>query len=305
MPSNNDKYKDETLFKEIDALRKLHLELKDAVHADGIHHQTTVPRRKELIALGSVYTTAKNHVVRLAKARDKKVAKENGAPSRSKLRVVRVDANLSKFLRLKERGLPVDMYPDTVSTSYFTNWVVATGRQNGKEVKLFGPTDEFVILFGDDLKKPGSGPKIKDPITGQETLTSVLDATGAQINPFYMNKHMTIFKDHYPQVVRNTNGKIERKRDVISRDQYPEVYEKMQLEHDLFTNTLGDARKRYRRAQDNLAKLQDKREKAFQVGDTSISYSIQEAQRELNIAKKDYISLLTVNSLTTTLTMAR
>lgn len=262
-----------------------------------------------MIIMSSAFTQAKGHVVRLAKLRDKKVAKDDGVPSRSRLRVVRVDDKLSRFLRLKERHLPVDMYPDTVVTSYFTNWVVATGRQNGKEVKLFGPTDEFIILFGDDLKKLGSGPNIKsvDPITGQQkiTQTAVLDADGKQINPFHMNKHMTIFAAHYPQVSKNTNGKIERKRDVILKDQYPDVYDIMQQEHDLFTHVLGDARKRFCLAQKNLAKLQTKKDKALQVGETSITYSIQSAQSELNIAKKDYATLLIGNSLATTLTLGR
>lgn len=314
MPSNNDKYKTEELVVEALAIRDLHLKLKDEIHNPKVRHQTKVPTRKEMISSSTVYTKAKDHVIRLAKGRDKKEAKANGKSSGSKLRVVRVDEKLSAFLGLKNRGLPIDMYPDTLVTSGFTDWVVRSGLQNGKEVLLTGyktgnyqPVNQaaadFMQLFGDDLKRLGSGPTVKagqvDPATGQvsavEVLTAVLDQQGRQINPFNMNKHMFIFAPHYPQVPKNTNGKYEKGREVISKDEFPDVYELMQREHALFTGELGNARKRYRDAQDALKKLQDKKDKAVLVGDRTINDSISRAQNELRQAKQSYIGILNTN----------
>ena len=310
MPSNNDKYKGEELVLEALALRELHLKLKDEIHNPKVRHQTKVPTRKDMISSSTVYTKAKDHVIRLAKGRDKKEAKLNGKSSGSKLRVVRVDAALAQFLRLKERSLPVDMYPDTLVTSNFTDWVVRSGLQKGKEVLLTingapinGTATEFLKLFGDDLRRLGSGPTVKvgqvDPATGlvatQEILTSVLDQTGRQINPFNMNKHMFIFAPHYPQVPKNTNGRYEKGREVISKDEFPDVYERMQKEHALFTGELGNARKRFRDAQDNLKKLQDKKDKAVLVGDRTIMDSISRATNELRTAKQSYVNILNTN----------
>lgn len=311
MPSNNDKYKEEELVVEALALRDLHLKLKDAIHDPKIRHQTKVPCRKDMISSSTVYTKAKDHVIRLAKARDKKEAKANGKSSGSKLRVVRVDSALSTFLRLRERGLPADMYPDTLVTSYFTDWVVRSGLQNGKEVRLLdhnglpvnAAAAEFVRLFGEDLKRPKSGPTIKpgqiDPVTKQvathEILTSVLDAQGRQINPFNMNKHMFIFAPHYPQVPKSNHGKYEKGREVISREDHPDIYERMEKEHALFTGELGTARKRYRDAQDTLKELQEKKDKAVQVGDRTINDSITRATNELRLAKQAYVSILNTN----------
>jgi len=302
MPSNNDKYKSEELVVEALALRDLHLKLKDAIHTTGVRHQTKVQSRKEMISSSTVFTKAKDHVIRLAKSRDKKDAKNSDKPTTSNLRVVRVDQALASFLRLRERGLPADMYPDTLVTSNFTDWVVRTGRQNGREVKLFGTTDEFVKLFGEELKMLGSGPTTKNA-DGTETKTAVLDKSGNQINPFNMNKHMFIFAPHYPRVPKNTNGKYEKGRDVISRDEFPEIYDIMEREHALFTGTLGDARKRYRDAQNSLKTLQDKKDKALQVGDRSIQDSITRATQELKAAKQSYTGILNANRIPHNITL--
>lgn len=312
MPSNNDKYKDEDLVCEAIALRELHMQLKDRIHDPKVRHQTKIPSRKEMISSGTVYTKLKGYALRLAKARDKKEDKASGKSSGSKLRVVRVDSTLSTFLRLKERNLPVDMYPDTLVTSYFTDWVVRSGLQKGKEVLLTGsPGREFIDLFGDDLKKLGSGPLIKanniDPRTGKvvlvDTPTAVLDADGKQINPFNMNKHMHIFASHYPQVPKKVNGHYEKGREVISRDEYPKVYEQMQSEHTLFTVHIGNARRRYRALQDRLLSLQEKKAMALEVGDSTITDSIAEASHELRLAKQEYISLLNENNITHHITL--
>lgn len=318
MPSNNDKYKTEELVLEAIALRDLHLRLKDLVHDNRVRHQTKVPSRKEMISSSTVYTKMKDHVIKLVKARDKKDAKVSGKPSMSKLRVVRVDNTLSSFLRLKERGLPTDMYPDTLVTSYFTDWVVRCGLQNGKEVLLTRngvPVNQyaadFIRLFDADLKRLGSGPTVKigavNPSTGvvsdREVLTSVFDDTGKQINPFNMNKHMFIFAPHYPQVPKNTNGRFEKGREVINRDEHVSVYELMQKEHTLFTVDIGNARKRYRETQDVLKKLQDKKDKAIQVGDRTITDSISRASTDLFNAKQQYTSILNSNHITHNITL--
>lgn len=310
MPANNDKYNQESLVLEALELRKLHLQLKDLMHDDKIRHQTKIPSRKEMISTSTVYTKAKEHVVRLIKSRDKKDAKAEGKPSSTKLRVVRVDEALASFLRLKERGLPADMYPDTLVTSNFTDWVVRSGLQNGKEVLLTKdgkPVNtsaaDFIRLFSEDLKRAGSGPTIKagekDPVTGmtvtEDTLTSVLDQSGKQVRPFNMNKHMFIFAAHYPQVPKNIGGRYEKGRDVVTREDHTDIYERMQREHTLFTGDLGNARKRFRTAQDDLKKLQEKKDKALQVGDRSIQDSISRATQELRTAKQAYITILNNN----------
>lgn len=313
MPSNNDKYKTEELVLEVIALRDLHLKLKDLIHDNRVRHQTKVPTRKELISSSTVYTKVKDHVIRLSKARDKKDAKTSGKGSTSKLRVVRVDGTLASFLRLKERGLPADMYPDTLVTSYFTDWVVRCGLQNGKEVLLTrdgNPINQhaadFIRLFSADLKRLGSGPTVKvgqvDPHTGlvsdREVLTSVFDDTGRQINPFNMNKHMFIFAPHYPQVAKNIGGKLNKGREVINRDEHPDVYDLMHKEHTLFTVDIGNARKRYRETQDTLKRLQDKKDKAIQVGDRTITDSITRASTDLFVAKQHYTNILNSNRIT-------
>jgi len=310
MPSNNDKYKCEELVIEALALRDLHLNLKDEIHNPKIRHQNKTPTRKEMISSSTVYTKTKDHIIRLAKLRDKKESKLSGKSSGSKLRVVRVDEALAQFLRLKERSLPVDMYPDTLVTSNFTDWVVRSGLQKGKEVLLTSngvpvnnSAKEFLKLFGEDLRRLGSGPTIKigqiDHSTGQtatqDILTSVLDQSSRQINPFNMNKHMFIFAPHYPQVPKNTNGRYEKGREVISKEEYPDVYERMQKEHALFTGELGNARKRYRDSQENLKKLQDKKDKAILVGDRTIMDSISRATIELRAAKQMYVNILNTN----------
>lgn len=298
MPSNNDKYKQEELVLLAIELRDLHLKLKDAVHDPKVRQQTKIPTRKEFISASTVYTKAKDHAIRLCKARDKKEAKASGKSNGSKLRVVRVDAALSRFLRLKERALPEDMYPDTLVTSNFTNWVVANNLQNGKEVKLMSSAAgaEFIRLFGNDLKQPGSGPTIKNQ-DGTETLTSVLDSEGKQINPFNMNKHMAVFAKHYPQVPKSSGGTYKKGREVIDKDKFPQIYEIMQQEHALFTGQLGDSRKRYREAQDVLKKLTDKKSKAIDVGDRGITDAVKRAELDLKQSKQEYVKLLNTNRI--------
>lgn len=300
MPSNTDKYKDEFLVSEAIRLRKKHEELKALVHTEGIRHSTKVPKKREFITLGSVYTKAKEHGARLCSAKDKREAKEMKGTGSGRLRVVRVDKVLSEFLGLEKRGLPKDMYSDSLVTSMFTDWAFRTGRQNGREIKLFGPEDDFVKLFGEDLKKPGSGPfkKVKDS-SGKETVieTSVLDADGNQINPFLMNKHMFIFKFHYPQKPKTTSGKYTMGRDIISKDDYPHIYERIQREREFLTIDLNEKRTAFKKAKNNLEKLTKSKENALKVGDTSIEASIRAADQEYRETRSAYIRLLNLNKL--------
>lgn len=312
MPANNEEFKNDPLVKSIIELRESLLKLKDSIHQNNIRHSVKVLSRMEIINLSTILTKWKDDTIRLVKARSKKEDKASGKTSGSKLRVVRVDKTLSQFLRLKERGLPEDKYPDTLVTSNFTDWVVRSGLQNGKEVRLFNngtPVNsaaaEFLNLFSEDLKRQGAGPTIKpgqiDPKTGLvsevQITSAVLDEYGKQINPFNMNKHMFIFSFHYPQVPKNVNNSYVKSRDVISRDEYPEVYAKMQEEHTLLTVTLGNARKAYKESQEQLKKLQDKKDKALQVGDRTIGDSIELAQAKLRENKMVYTSILNMNHI--------
>lgn len=308
MPSNNDKYMQEELVIEGKELKDLHTKFKDAVHDAKVTHQGKFPSRKELISMSTVYTKSRDSVIKLAKARDKKIAKLTGQSNGSKLRVARVDEKLAQFLNLRERNLVMYakdksqwlVYPDTLVTSNFTNWVIANGRQDGREVKLYGLTDPFVQLFLEDLKKPGSGPSKKSKDSeGKEvvTYTSVLDANGVQINPFFMNGHMNIFASHYPRVYKTANGKYTEVRDIISKDEYPEVYALMQREHSLFTKDLKHARNTYKDAQNKLDEYLKKKEQALEVGDRNIIDSINKVSMEVRQAKTAYIQLMNMNGI--------
>jgi hypothetical protein len=312
MPANTEEYKNDPFVLSIIDIRTDFLKLKDLIHQGNVRHSVKVPSRKELISLKTVFTKWKDDATRVVKAKAKKADKASGKTSGSKLRVVKIDKALSQFLRLKERGLPEDKYPDTLVTSNFTDWVVRSGLQNGKEVRLFNnnvpvnaASSEFLQLFGKDLRELGSGPTIKigqiNPNTGLvsqcEVLTAVLDENGVQINPFNMNKHMFIFSSHYPQVTKNVNGTYTKGRDVISKDDHPDVYAKMQEEHTLLTSTLGNARKAYKEAQETVKKLQDKKDKAIQVGDRTISDSIEMAQNRYRECKSLYVSILNKNNI--------
>lgn len=303
MPSNNDKYKTEELAQEAVALRELHGRLKEALHSGNVRHQTKIPTKKEMIGLGTVFTKLKDDAIRLAKLRDKKDDKAAGKTSTGKLRVVTVDTQLAEFLGLPARGFQrvrladgrdVWAYPDTLVTSFFTNWAVANGLQRGKVISLDGPAGEqFKRLFSDNLKALGSGPKVKE--TG--ALTAVLDANGNQINEFHMNKHMFVFAPHYPQVNKHVGNKYEKGREVIPRDEHPALYDQMQREHALLTDELKSARLKFKEAQENLAKLNLKREKALQLGDRTVPDMIRNAETEMRLAKQNYLSLLTRNRI--------
>lgn len=302
MPVKADKYKSEELVIEALELRDMHSSLKDLLHKKEYQHQSTIPTRKELITMGKVYTELKENAVRLYKAREK--ANKDFKPRGGKIRVVRVDAALSKFLRLNERGLPANVYPDNLVTSYFTDWAAHTGRQHGREIKLFGPNDEFVQLFGEDLKRPGSGPTIKVKDTNgkvvSETLTSVLDKNGTQINPFNMNKHMFIFLFHYPHVVVQ-GKKTGTSRDVLPEADNQEIYARLAAEHKLLTATIKDARHKYLDAVKRSTKLQSKKDKALQVGERSITDTIATTNDEMRASKVAYINLLFTNGFKPTI----
>lgn len=296
MVSKMEQYKAEPLVQEILEIRNLHMKLKDLIHTNAVRHQSNVPSRKELITMSKPFTEIKDHVIRLCKVRDRASAKAQSP----KLRVAAIDATLSKFLRLKERGLPMGMYPDTLVTSYFADWAYRTGRSNGMEIKLNGPNDEFVQLFGDDLKRLGSGPtiKVKDNNGNvvSTVLTSVLDANGNQINPFRMNKHMFVFAPHYLSVPKaSKEGRMGRQ--VLPQADNQQVYVVLQKEHDLMVGPLKEARKRYTQASKKLDVLQAKKDKALQVGERSIIDTIYKVGDEIKTSKVAYIALLNQNNL--------
>lgn len=300
MPTNNDKYKQERIVLLAKEARTLHLKLKDLIHNDKIRHQGNIPTRKQMISMGTVYTRITLHATKLAKARDKKLAKASGKSNGSKLRVVRINDTLSKFLCLKERGLPENVYSDTLVTSNWTNWGIANGRQEGKIIKLYGRNDPFVQLFMNDLKELGSGPTTKITNSNgvvEKVLSRVLDEDGNQINDFFMNKHMKIFANHYPLVPKTTSNKYELGRDVVNKDEYPELYSIMQKEHGLFTGDLKALRKRYCETQKKLKELNDKKDRALEVGDRSINDSIYKATTEYKQAKQAYVTLMNANNI--------
>lgn len=304
MPANNDKYKQHPLVLEAVALRELHLKLKDSIYDTSVRQQAKIPTKKELITSSTVFTKAKEHVIRLAKQFDKKEEKASGKGTTSKLRTVRIDDTMAEYLELKNRGFKqvrlsdgtnVWAYPDTLVTSRFTDWAVSNNLQNGKEIKLTGTAGEkFKKLFMDDLKAPGSGPTIKN-LDGTETKTSVLDEAGNQINPFHMNKHMFVFARHYPHTAKNVGSKYTLGRHVISRDEHPDLYVTMEKEHALLTEQLKAARQKYKDAFEAHNKMLAKKEKALQVGDRSINDSIFKAESDLRNAKREYVTLLNQN----------
>lgn len=298
MPTDNGKFKQATLVAKAVEIREKHMRLKDLVHGKNIHRQTVVPPRKQLISWGSVYTKAKDHSIKLYKKKEKKDAKSENKGTSSKMRIVRIDATLSKFLRTRERGFSeVDMYQDTLVTSYFTDWVVRNGLQNGKEVKL---NQEFISLFGEDLKKLGTGPTKIDS-NGTEVKTAVLDPSGNQINPLNMNKHMTVFAFHYPQKTKTVNGRTTTGREVIAKDEYPRVYEEIKKEHTLMTIDLKQARNAYKKAQTLVRDLGERKKVAPKYGDRSIDDDMRNAEDSLKRAKTEYVRILNANRLPHTL----
>lgn len=305
MPSADDKYKSEPLVQLALELRDGHKQLKELLHKTGVRYQEKIPPRKDFQSNGTVFTQAKNHSVRLAKIRDKKHAQANKVPGSGKIRVVKVDDKLIQFVGGAKRGFTQNMYSDTAITSFFTNWATANNRLNGREVKLYGDTDEFVKLFKEDLQRLGSGPTIKKTgldkdgkkVVLEETKTAVLDENGKQINPFHMNKHMFVFASHYPQKAKSTGTKFKPGREVVSKEDYPEVYEKIKLEHKLLTVDLKEARKKYKDALESLEALKKKKEKAQQVGDRSINENISRAESELKFSKQQYVQLMNQNKI--------
>lgn len=292
MPTNTSKYANEELMVLLNQLLKLNTEVKELMHTNVVHHQVKVPSRREIISKGKTYTTLKPAVIRLMR----KVEKRDKVDEDRKIRIMRVHPKLSKFLRLKERGLPTDVYPDTLVMSYFSDWVTREGRSDKKNVKLFGRDDPFVLLFKEELSQPGSGPDMKDD-DGNVHKTSVLDSSGNVVNEFPRCKHMVIFKNLYSQKRQLQGDKYVQKREVVSGDEHTSLLPIMEKERDLLKNVLKEARKKYTASLDKYNTLLSKQEEAKSLGDNSARTSLLMAKRELDENTRKYTSLLTSNNL--------
>lgn len=290
MVTKNDKYKNDSLFLEAKRIRELHIKLKNLIHVQGVKIITKdVPSRQEMIVSGALYTEFGKFVVKLCKRIDKK----SSTKSKKTINLVEISDNLAKLLELEERGItrgPNGNYICTAPlvTSMFGNFTFATGRQSGDEIKLFGKNDPLVTLFENELKSPGSGPTNKK--TGEKTC--VLNSKGEQINPFKMNRHMTIFSSHY---IKSDNDK--KKRKVVNKDDVPELYEKIVAEHKLFTDTLHTARDNYKAALKKYDTLKKKKDDAVKVGDDSIKDALLHASDEYKKTKKIYLDLMNKNNI--------
>lgn len=292
MPTDTSKYKNDPLISLLDQLRKKNEELKTLMHTEVIEYQGTVPSRREMISRGKKYTDLKPHVIKMLKMQEKKSVDK---PKRS-MKLTKVDPRLSKFLRLKERGLPEDVYPDILVMSYFADWVVREGRSDGKNVKLFGKDDPFVRLFKPELSAPGSSSDGENEY-GELVERAVLDEAGNPVNPFPVCKHMTIFKDLYPRK-RKLVGKVYKDtRDTVTGDEYDTLIPVYQKERDFLTTTLNAARTKYKDTSKKYHELVCKETDAKTLGDGALRSSLVLAKRNLDVATREYKSLLDQNSL--------
>lgn len=297
MPTNVAKYNDDELIMLLSKLQTLNKEIKELMHTNVRHQQSKVETRSAIISRGKVYRELKPMTAKLLKECEKKKDKESGEKKPRKIRITRIHPKLAKFLRLKERGLPVDKYPDTLVMSYFSDWVVREGRRDGLNVKLFGRNDEFVQLFKEELSQLGSGADKKDE-EGNEIQTSVLDKDGNIVNPFPRCKHMVIFKNQYVQKRQLQGDTFVVKREPISGDEYTQCLPVYEKERDLLTKTLKDARGKYKKNFDKYHELLAKQEEAKNVGDNSARSAALLSKKDMEDSCKKYIQLLNTNSLT-------
>ena len=294
MPANNDRFKEHELAALATDTRLKFLSLKDSVHQKDVRLQQKVRSRKEWISDAKVFTRMKDMAIRGLKAAHKKKAtsESNGEPA--PMRVVQVDSHLAKFLGLERRGFKpiidgsgnkVWYYCDTLTLSYFSNWVVATGRQDGRNVKL-EDDDPFVRLFGEDMKKPGTGPTHD---------TAILDTEGKQVNPFVNNKHMTLFSSHYPRKGRRVGNDSKITRVVFPKEDYPDAYACMVKERELLTGDMKKARNEYKNALKRYNELLAKKDQASRLGDNTLRDHLEEASDQVNIKKRAYMRLMNEN----------
>lgn len=297
MATDNNQHMQHELVKLAIAIRENYLnKFKNLLHQDNIKHQGKVKSRKEMISDAKVFTKMRDMVIRLLKAIQKKESKNNKESS-SEISVVLVDDKLAEFLRLQKRGFKQVTnekgekswcYASKLVLSYFTNWVNATDRHDGKNVKLYEKDDSFINLFSETMKKPNTAGK-------KDSGESILDSNGKIINPFVSNKHMTIFSYHYPKQ-RKLKGKIYGLSQItVSKEQYPEIYDRMEDERDLLTNKMGHARNEYKKARELYENALLKKEKAEKEGDRAFIRKLSNLFDDYNDKFKAYRRLLNDN----------
>lgn len=284
------KYKDDSLIRKLTTLYDLNTEIKNLMHTNVHYYQSKVPSRSQMVSKGKVYTQLKVPTTRLVREEEKKL--KDDTPSTRKMRISRIHPKLARFLRLKERGLPTDKYPDSLVMSYFADWVAREGRRDGNNVKLFGRDDPFVLLFKEELSLPGSGPDNEDGPT------SVLDKDGNIINPFPRRKHMVVFKNLFVQKRQLQGDTYVTKRESIVGEEYANSLSLYEKERELLTKTLGDSRNRYTKADDKYKALLSKQEEAKSMGDTSVNTLLPQYKKEVDEAMRAYLLLLDQHNLT-------
>jgi hypothetical protein len=314
MPTNTSKYNEEELIKILEQLRAKNTEIKELIHTNVIYHQSKVPTKREMVTLGKKFTDMKPVVNKALKKRDKK----EGKKTERKIRISRIHPKLARFLRLKERGLPSDVYYDAIVMSYFADWVVREGRSDGVNVKLNGKDDPFVVLFREELSQPGSaanqleedenlfqapaydndGNAVLDKNGNQLLATSVLDRDGNVAKPFPRCKHMFIFKNMYVQKRKLQGDTYITQREVITGEEYTNALPAIERERDLFKDVLKEVRKKYKDTLKRYEELSHKQEQAKSLGDTSVRTSLLLCKKDLDDAAKKYITILNNNYLT-------
>ena len=285
-------YESELLFKLVAEMKDLHQKHKELLHAK--HKFSIINRvstKRDLIKQNKSLTLAGKFAVKLLKSRDKVVAKQSNTHKTVKTIMVKIKPELAEFLELKKRRLPTDVYIATAATSFFTNYITAHRLKEGKYVKL---NDTLRKVFGEQLKKLGTGPDVKNP-DGTVTKTAVLDQNGIQINPLDMTKHMTILSDLYPHIVKEVDpktGKPKRQRLVVKENENQAAYALLTKEADLLINVLSEVRKRYEAAIKKLASLSDTKDSALAVGDNDVNLALTLAHDELIKTRREYVSLM-------------
>lgn len=287
--------------------------MKELIHSNVVYHQSKVPAKRAMISLGKNFTDMKPHVNKILRKRDKK----EGRKTERKIRISRIHPKLARFLKLKERGLPTDVYYDALVMSYVADWTVREGRSDGVNIRLFGKDDPFVLLFKEELSLPGAGPNQVEedpnlfqapalddeglPLEDDEgrpyLLTSVLDREGNPVKPFARCKHMFVFKNMYVQKRKLQGNTYVTQREVIAGEEYTNALPFIQKERELLTTTLKDSRTRYKTALDKYENLAKKQEQARDLGDTSVRSTLITAKKELDEAARKYTQVLTSNNL--------
>jgi hypothetical protein len=292
MSTDNVRFKDEALVKETHELHDLHMKFKDMLCGKNVRWGSTIPERGFIHKSAQVFTETRNNAFRLLKMVERVEKKTTRTIEPD---VYKIDPTMAAFLHLKERGLSVEAYERRVSLSYFANYVVCMGMKDGKHIKLDGPGgQELKELFGTELRAPGSGPALINE-DGSKSQTSVLDADGNQINSFEFIKFLTIASPHFI----HAGGKLVR----ITRQSYPSIYEQMVKEKQLMTVDLKKARTDYESANDLLADLKSRKDKALALGDRAINERILAATKTVRSTKMAYISIMDANKIPHKLSM--